>query len=66
VGKNTFYSRNALCYQLRCRLGGHRIGSTQGDQIGQIFAQWALLLWAIFKIINEVAQILGLLFYPVL
>jgi hypothetical protein len=34
----------------------------QDDQIGQIFAHWAIVYFGLFYEIAEVAQILGLLF----
>jgi hypothetical protein len=42
----------------------HFRGSFQGDQIGRIFANFAVVLLGLFLKMTEVAQIIGLIFFP--
>jgi hypothetical protein len=59
--ENPFSAFNFLLGKLIGTKHGHR----QGDQIGQFFANWAIVYLGQFSNTTEVAQFVGLLYSPV-
>jgi hypothetical protein len=53
--KNVISGQRFTAEETSCKLV--EVGRRQGDQIGRIFAHWAIVFWGRFLIIAEVAQI---------